>query len=116
MKWLAENWSLLVVAFGCLVVFILYAKKFMNEPTDKQIAKIKEWLLFAVVQAEKELGGGTGALKLRYVYDMFIKAFPALVDLVTFEMFSKLVDEVLEEMKHLLETNMDIAYYVNSED
>ena len=28
---------------------------------------VKEWLLWAVTQAEQYLGSGTGALKLRYV-------------------------------------------------
>ena len=38
----------------------------------------KEWLLFAVTEAEKSLGGGTGELKLHVTYDAFIKRFPLL--------------------------------------
>ena len=112
MKWLIDNWSLLVVIVGALVCVSVYFKKFTSMPTEEQIKQIKEWLLFAVVQAEKELGGGTGALKLRYVYDAFLSTFPNLINIISFEMFSKLVDEVLVEMKHLLDTNLDIKAYV----
>ena len=112
MKWLMDNWSLLVVivaAFACVTV---YLKKFSDAPTEEQVAKIKEWLLYAVLEAEAQFGSGTGQLKLRYVYDLFITRFPDLVKIVSFEMFSKWVDEVLKEMRHLIETNLDITYYV----
>lgn len=112
MKWLIENWSLLVVAVAAVISVVIYVKGFATLPTDEQIAKVKEWLLYAVVEAEKELGGGTGQIKLRYVYDMFITKFPALVNVISFDMFSKLVDEALENMKHLLDTNSKVADYV----
>ena len=110
MKWIIDNWSLLVVLACAGVVVFMYVKKFVNMPTEEQIAKVKEWLLYAVLEAEAEFGGGTGQLKLRYVYDLFLSKFPDVAKLISFEMFSKLVDEVLEQMRHLLETNLDINY------
>lgn len=102
-----------IFAFLCgVAVCIIFAIQFAKEPTDKKIQMVKEWLLFAVIQAEKELGGGTGQIKLRYVWDMFLKTFPALASVVSFEMFSALVDEALEQMRHLLATNKDIEAYV----
>ena len=64
-KFLMENWYLLIAGVGVAVAagFMLY--RFFKLPTKEQIAKIKEWLLYAVTEAEKELGGGTGQLKLR---------------------------------------------------
>ena len=116
MRIFVNYWPVLV-AFVCgVVVCLLFAVKFSKEPAERKITMIKEWLLFAVIQAEKELGGGTGQVKLRYVWDMFIKTFPALAPVVSFELFSKLVDEALEEMRHLLETNMDVFYYVEGKD
>ena len=101
------------VAFLCGIgVTIIFAIQFSKEPTDKKIQMIKEWLLYAVIQAEKDLGSGTGQIKLRYVWDMFLKTFPALASVVSFEMFSALVDEALEQMRHLLATNKDIEAYV----
>jgi len=112
MKWIIDNWSLLVVLACAMVAVFIYVKKFVNMPTEEQISKVKEWLLFAVMQAEKEFGGGTGTLKLRYVYDLFVTTFPEVAKMVSFDTFSKWVDEVLVYMRRLLESNMDIRYYV----
>lgn len=116
MKWIIDNWSLLVVLACAMVAVFIYVKKFVNMPTEEQIAKVKEWLLFAVMQAEKELGGGTGTLKLRYVYDLFVTTFPEVAKMVSFDTFSKWVDEVLVYMRRLLESNMDLKYYVERQE
>lgn len=112
MKWIVDNWSLLVVLVCIGTIAVIAIKKFAALPTDEQLDKVKEWLLFAVVQAEKELGAKTGQIKLRYVYDMFLSKFPALVNIISFEQFSELVDEALDEMKHLMSTNNNIKIYV----
>jgi len=116
MKWLVDNWSLLVVIACAGAACFLYIKKFANLPSDEQIRKVKEWLLYAVTMAEKELGSGTGALKLRYVYSMFVDKFPELANIVSFETFSVWVDEVLEQMKQILATNKDIEAYVEGDE
>ena len=85
---------------------------FAKLDNTKKIACVKEWLKLAVVEAEKYLGGGTGALKLRYVYDLAVKQFPWIVTLVTFEVFSGWVDEALDWMKDQLEKNKAIEGYV----
>ena len=107
-----QYWPILVAFVSGVAVTIIFAIQFSKEPTDKKIQMVKEWLLYAVIQAEKDLGSGTGQIKLRYVWDMFLKTFPALASVVSFEMFSALVDEALEQMRHLLETNKDIGAYV----
>ena len=112
--WIVENWPIIVAFISGVIVCLLVAVRFSKEPTEAKIDMIKEWLLYAVTLAEKELGGGTGQIKLRYVWDMFIKTFPALAPLIPFDIFKALVDEALEEMRHLLETNMDVLYYVES--
>ena len=115
MKWFIDNWSLLVIIAAVVVFIWHYCKRFAGLPSEAQIKKVKEWLLYAVIEAEKELGSGTGKLKLRYVYDKFVERFPTLVSVVPFEAFSKWVDEALEEMKHLLDTNKDIEAYVEGD-
>lgn len=107
-----QYWPILVSFVSGVAVTIIFAIQFSKEPTDKKIQMVKEWLLYAVIQAEKDLGSGTGQIKLRYVWDMFLKTFPALASVVSFEMFSALVDEALEQMRHLLATNKDIEAYV----
>ena len=86
---------------------------FLKLSKEKQMEMIKQWLLLAVIEAEKQLGSGTGAVKLRFVYDLFINRFKFMSKIITFEMFSQLVDEVLETMRHLIETNQSIAAYIN---
>ena len=112
MNWLINNWSLLVVLMCTIVIGVLVVKSFIERPTDQQITQIKQWLLYAVIEAEAVFQSGTGALKLRYVYDMFLQRFPSISAFISFEMFSLWVDEVLVEMKHLLETNKSINTYV----
>ena len=79
-----------------------------------QIANIKEWLKYAVVEAERELGSGTGQLKLRMVYDMAVKQFPFIVQLIPFDTFSKWVDEALDWMRSQLAENKAAQSYVES--
>ena len=112
MKWIIDNWSLLVVIASAAVVVMTFVKKFSELPSQEQIYKVKQWLLFAVISAEKEFSSGTGVIKLRYVYDMFIKAFPSLTPLVPFDIFKIRVDEALEQMKHLIDTNKNINNFV----
>ncbi len=73
---------------------------------------LKEWLLYAVVEAEKDLGSKMGQIKLRQVYDEFIFAYPVLSKLITFNCFSKMVDNALMEMKELLSSNITLRHYI----
>ena len=110
--WLAENWYLALTAVVMVVMAVVLVGSFVKLPTKEQIAKIKEWLLYAVTEAEKELGGGTGQLKLRQVYDLFVQRFPAVAAVVSFDTFSLWVDEALEQMRELLAKNEHAAAYV----
>ncbi len=76
----------------------------------------KEWLVFAVTEAEKALGSGTGALKLRVTYDAFIKRFPLLSKFVTFDTFSSWVDISLAKMKEMLEKSDRTDKYVKGDE
>ena len=60
------------------------------------------------------LGGGTGQLKLRYVYDLFVTKFPVAAKFITFTLFSEMVDKALEKFNNLLTSNKNIQNYVNS--
>ena len=86
---------------------------FLKLSKEKQIEMIKQWLILAVVEAEKKLGEKTGQLKLRYVYDLFIKRFKFMSKIITFEQFSVLVDEALEAMRLMIQNNPNVAAYIN---
>lgn len=113
MKFLIENWFLILVIIAAVAVGGYFLYVFIKMPTSSQLAKMKEWLLYAVTKAEKELGSGTGQIKLRYVYDMFIAKFPYLSKQISFDTFSLLVDEVLDKFRKLLKDNKNIKTYVN---
>lgn len=112
MQFILENWYLIILAVAVIVVAARAVYVFIKRPTSEQLTSIKEWLLWACTEAEKELGGGTGKLKLRYVYDAFLSKFPLLAKIVSFDMLSDLVDEVLVSMRELLATNNSANAYV----
>lgn len=114
MEQMIQNWPILVALLAVAILVGMAVYRFVKLPTKQQLAKVREWLLFAVTEAEKDLGGGTGKLKLRYVYDMFVAKFPWLVKAVPFELFSGLVDDALEEMRRLLASNKAVAVLVSN--
>ena len=77
-----------------------------------QRQKIQEWLKYAVTEAEKFFGGGTGQLKLRAVYDWFCEKFPVIAALLPFRVFSAWVDVALETMHKWLEIGNPIGDYI----
>ena len=112
MEFVMNYWYVIVGIIAVLIVAGFAVYKFAGLPTKSQVAKIKEWLLFAVTKAEQELGEKTGQLKLRTVYDLFVSKFPTTAKLVSFETFSEWVDEALVEMKKMLENNKQIETIV----
>lgn len=116
MTFLMENWYLFMAAMAAAAVIGVAIGKFLNLPGSDQIDKCKEWLVWAVTQAEAELGGGTGQLKLRAVYDVFVQRFPAVAKAVSFDTFSLWVDEALVDMREMLQNNKAVKSLVEGDD
>ena len=112
MEFIIEHWTTIVGVLIIVVGAIFSIVKFIKNGKAIQLVNIEEWLIYATAIAEKELVGGTGQLKLRYVYDMFVVKFPTLAKIITFEQFSKMVDKALEHMKEMLESNKAVNNYV----
>ena len=105
-----------IIGLACIIACLIIAViKFIKAGKEQQIKKVKEWLVFAVTQAEKELGSNTGQLKLRMVYGQFIDKFRLLALLITFEEFSLVVDEALDSMKDMLANNQAVKKLVEGE-
>lgn len=100
--WLANNWY--------VVIFVILAV--LGVTYGIMTGKVKEWLKFAVTEAEAYLGSGTGQLKLRQVYDWFIVQFPVFSKILPFFIFSKMVDGALEWLRYQLENNANIKALV----
>lgn len=112
MEWLVNNWFMLIVLVAIAAAIFIAVKRFLGLPKEEQLEKVKEWLLYAVTMAEKEYGSGTGKLKLRFVYDMFLAKFNWIAMVISFEKFSELVDKALEEMRPMLEQNEKVKEIV----
>ena len=105
------NVGLAMLLGGGVIMFVI---TFLRMGQQQQMKMISEWLLLAVVQAEKELGGGTGEIKLRYVYDKFIQKFGKMAMIISFEQFSSMVDVALDKMRNMLSSNTQLVNYVNN--
>lgn len=92
--------AILIIGIICLVL--------------NQKKSVKEWLLLAVIEAEKLFGEKTGKLKLRQVFESFVKLYPIFSKFVTFDTFSGWVDIALKQMEEWLSSNKVAAEYVNS--
>ncbi len=101
MNYIVENWYI-VVGLLALCVALFYVR----------LTDVQEWLLGVVTEAEKQMGSGTGQLKLRQVYDKFLEKFPLLSVLVPFKMFAEMVDKALERMRLMLAGNSYAQSYV----
>lgn len=108
MEWFMENWYVIVAILAGIAALVGAVIAFFKLPVAAQKERIKQWLLWAVSLAEQKFGGGTGQLKLREVYDKFITKFPFISKIISFQTFSNLVDEVLVDMKEMLEKNDNI--------
>lgn len=100
-----------IIAVVAVAFFIAW---FIKLPVGKKVENLKQWLRWAVVKAELALGSGTGQLKLRMVYDMAVEKFPWIEGVISFETFSKWVDEALDWLENQLQASDEIRELVES--
>ncbi|MBQ9990191.1 MAG: hypothetical protein IJP31_04525 [Lachnospiraceae bacterium] len=114
MNWLMENWYVLIAAAALVGAVIASVYNFRGQPSETQIAKVKEWLIWACVEAERALQSGTGQLKLREVWNLFcaVPAFTWVARVISFETFSGWVSESLIQVKEMIVANDSLAKYV----
>lgn len=103
--------DIIALSIGSIIGLIVLIYLIINQKT-----KVMEWLKYAVAEAEKLLGSGTGQLKLRQVYDWFCEKFPTTAALLPFAVFSAWVDVALETMKRWLELGNPIGDYILGKD
>lgn len=118
MEWLIENWFLIVALLSCVAVAICFVVRFLGMPTEKQKKKVREWMIWACIKAEKNLQSKKGKLKLREVYNMFcaVPAFKWVAIIISFEEFEEWLDDALIEAKQMLISNKTLAEYVYGKD
>lgn len=92
-----QNIVLAVILAAVLIVGGIYVNGFKN------------WLVWAVSEAEATFGSKTGKLKLRYAYNLAVQNYPTLAKLIPFPVFSWMVDKALQVMRDMIEKNKSIA-------
>ena len=112
MEFIIDNRYIILAVLAVLAAAGIAGYRCFDLSGEAQLTKVREWLLWAVTGAEKELGGGTGKLKLRQVYDLFVTRFSWLARIVPFELFSGMVDDALEEMREMLKNNKAVKELV----
>ena len=115
MQFIIDNWYIILAVLAILAASGIAVYRYFKLPSEEQIEKVRNWLLWAVTEAERELGGGTGKLKLRQVYDLFVSRFPWLAPVISFQRFAELVDDALDEMRKLLKDNRAVQAHVSGE-
>lgn len=106
----------ILISFIIAIAIIYTAYKFISLSKERQVENIKQWLIFACLEAEKMLGSKTGKVKLRYVYDLFISKYKFIACLIPFDTFSKWVDDSLIDMRNMISTNKAIKKIVEGDD
>ena len=107
-----NNWYLYIATISVVILAVMTIHQFLRKPTIEQYNQVKEWILYAVIEAEKTLGSKTGQIKLRMVWDMFLERFPHISPFVTFDMFSGWVDVALIKMREMIQSNKAVSDYV----
>lgn len=109
-----ENWFLVVALAAALGVSVWAVVRFAGLPTEKQKEKIKNWLIWACIEAERKLQSDTGQLKLREVWNMFcaVPIFTTVAKCISFDEFTEYVKDALRKAKEMLVNNKTLANYV----
>lgn len=106
LNFIVSNWDfiLLIVAAVAAVVFAIFRG-------NKSV--VMKMLYALVTEAEKDLGAGTGSLKLAQVIAAIYPKLPAVIKaFVTDETLAKWVDDALDIAKEAWKKNSAIAAYI----
>lgn len=97
-------WAVVIIIVVFIAIIVLALR----------FASFRNWLVYAVSEAEKYLGAKTGRLKIRYAYDLALKKFPTFAKIIPWGLFSWLVDKALVIMRDML-NNKEIAGYIKND-
>ena len=105
-NFILANWDfiLLIVAAVAAIIYAIFKG-------NKSV--VMKMLYALVTEAEKNMGGGTGPLKLASVIEAIYPKLPAVIKMfVTDAMLKKWVEDALVLAKDAWEKNANIAQYI----
>lgn len=115
MNFIIQNWPFLLIGLAVIIVGIKLLYNFIKNPSAQQLESIKQWAIYACAMAEATLGSGTGQLKMRATYDMFLEKFPVLAKIVSFEKYQQIAENALMEFKKMLKENPNVQELIVKE-
>ena len=107
-NYILANWDLilLIMAAVAAIVFAIFKG-------NKSV--VMKMLYAMVTEAEKNMGGGTGSLKLASVIEAIYPKLPAVIKMfITDAMLKKWVEDALKLAKKSWAQNTAIATYITS--
>ena len=106
LNFIIENWDFLLLIVAAVATLVFYSFKGSKSVVMK--------MLYALVtEAEKELGSGTGALKLASVMATIYPKLPTVIKMfITEKTLTKWVEDALKEAKETWKKNAAIAGYI----
>lgn len=115
MNFIINYWPMLIVAIAIIAMAVVTIIDFINKSPKERIETIKQWAVYACALAEAHLGSGTGQMKMRETYDMFLQRFPSLATVITYEKYKEIAEKALLEFKQMLSTNPNIQAMIIKE-
>ena len=117
MDFLKAYLPMILIAVIVFSLAAIYLADTMHKPKEEQKEELKNWLRWLVWQAEDYFGSKTGQLKLAYVYNLAVKQFPWIADIMTYEEFDeKYVKEALKWLEEQLSKNPNIKALLENKD
>ena len=105
-NFIIENWDFLLLILAAVASLV-----FCSFKGNKSV--VMKMLYALVTEAEKELGSGTGALKLASVTATIYPKLPAVIKMfITEKTLTKWVEDALKEAKETWKKNAAIADYI----
>ena len=115
LDFILNYWHLIITALAMIVIAIVFIIDFIKKSPKERMDSIKQWAIYACALAESHLGSGTGQLKMRETYDMFLEKFPSLAEVITYEKYKAIAETALIEFKEMLKTNPNIQNIILNE-
>ena len=114
-EFLGNYWYLIITALSIIVIAIISIINFMKQNPEERLKSVKQWAIYACALAESHLGSGTGQLKMRETYNMFLQTFPSLAEKISYNTYKGIAEEALVEFKEMLKTNPNVQNVVTQE-
>lgn len=108
LKFIIENWYIIIAALAVCAFGGSFVANFLQKSTEEKLESVKQWAIYACAIAQAHLGSGTGQLKMRQTYDMFIIRFPDLAKVISYETYKMTAQLALTELKKMLATNPNV--------